>query len=182
MIYNLGDTSHTQNKRSGKMRLIPATLIYLAVLAIAINGCSNTTDNKQNPGTTDQEKFAIGSNEEVSDTTIQASTLASTYMRQEEAANQRYKGKTIKVRGVIGRIDMTKEDIPYIEMSGSGGWNIQCIFPSTWHGDAPNLPIGQLGLIKGRVEGVMDDVSTDPSSIFTTAGRRLTLKDCEIAE
>ena len=182
MVHNIGETLHAQNKLSGEIRRVSAALIYLAVSAIVITGCSNATDNNQNPNTNDQEKFAIGSNEEVSDTTIQASTLASTYMRQEEAADHRYRGKTIKVSGVIGRVDLTKEDIPYIEMSGSGGWNIQCIFPSTWNGAPPVVLIGQHGVIKGQVEGVMDDVSTDPNSIFTTAGRRLTLKDCEIIE
>ena len=164
------------------MRSILIVFICFVTTTLAITACNKTTDDNPDSITIGGEKFAVGSSEEVSDIPIQASTLASAYMRQEDAANERYKGKTIQVKGVIGRVSITKDNIPYITMSGSGGWNIQCIFPSTWSSDTPDTAIGQPAVIKGRVEGVMDDVSPDPSSIFTTAGRRLTMVDCEVIE
>ncbi|MCH8205550.1 MAG: hypothetical protein IH956_00930 [Chloroflexi bacterium] len=128
------------------------------------------------------EKFGLLTTEELAPEPIQSENLASNYMRQTEAADARYKGKVVEIEGLITEVGRTADDVPYIGMTGMAWLLVQCIFPESWTGDLPQLTIAQPAVLRGRVEGLLDNVRVGERQFFESSGVRLTLSDCAVVE
>ena len=108
--------------------------------------------------------------------------LAGDYFRQEEAANAKYKGTVVDIEGRVTEVGQTAEDVPYVGMTGMDWLLVQCIYPEDWTGGLPQLPIAQSAVLRGKVEGLMDNVRVGDRQLFESAGVRLTLSDCSVVE
>ena len=158
---------------------IAVILSFAAVALLTLAACGDSDE----PGAAAaSEKFGLETTQELADATVQSVNLASNYIRQEEAADARYKGKVLTVEGRVTEVGRTAEDIPFIGLTGVSWLLIQCIFPDTFTGDLPELPTGQPAILRGTVEGLLDNVRVGERQFFESAGVRVTLSDCEVVE
>ena len=128
------------------------------------------------------EKFGLSTAGELATGPVQSEHLAANYIRQEEAADARYRGQVLEIEGRITEVGRTADDVPYIGMSGVSWLLVQCIFPESWTGDLPQLTIAQPAVLRGTVEGLLDNVRVGERQFFESAGVRVTLSDCAVVE
>ncbi len=108
--------------------------------------------------------------------------LAADYFRQEEAANAKYKGQVVDIEGLVTEVGLTAEEVPYVGMTGMSWLLVQCIFPEDWTEGPPNLPIAESVVLRGKVEGLLENVRVGERQFIDSAGVRLTLSDCSVVE
>ncbi len=94
---------------------------------------------------------------------ITAQQLYSDYDANEIAADQKYKGKLLKVTGVINSIGTDILGDPYIVLTGGGEyevWGVQCTFPNTksWKDKIATMEKGETWHIKGKCTGYLINV------------------------
>ena len=154
-------------------------LFLLSGLLVAMLSCgessSKTTSDAK--GTKDLGLHATDSSGEKP---IQSMNIGGDYFRQEEAADEKYKGRIINIQGMVTEIGQTAEGVPYIGMSGMAWLLVQCIFPHDWSGDPPDLPKAQIAILRGKVEGLKENVRVGDRQFVDSAGVRLTLSECSI--
>ena len=88
----------------------------------------------------------------------------------------------LEIEGRVTEIGRTADDIPYVGMSGVSWLLVQCIFPDDWTGDVPQLTIAQPAVLRGTVEGLLDNVRVGERQFFESAGVRVTLSSCAVVE
>lgn len=84
---------------------------------------------------------------------ISARSLHAEYETNEIAADQLYKDKTLRVKGILVDIGKDILDSPYVTLKTDGFWNIQCMLSRTEINKAANLRPGQQITVQGRNEG-----------------------------
>jgi hypothetical protein len=92
---------------------------------------------------------------------ITATQLYEEYNANEEAANAKYKGKIIKINGIVNEIGIDRVDTPYVILTGSGQnglFGVQCMFSSKDELKAAQLFEGQSLTIEGICQGFGLDV------------------------
>ena len=91
-----------------------------------------------------------------------AADLARAYDRNEVGADQRFRGKRVRVSGTVEKIGKGVDDSPYVILAGSGSTPVECVFdeastppevgklrPGKWvqlEGTGTGLTIGIAGL------------------------------------
>lgn len=87
---------------------------------------------------------------------ISAADLYSAYEANQVAADQQYKGRLLKVTGVVSSIGKDILGSPYIVL-GSGDewevWGVQCTFPSRYESRIAKLEKGQQVTVTGKCTG-----------------------------
>ena len=158
---------------------VRSTLFLLSGLLIAMLSCgeSSSKTTADAKGTKDLGLHATDSSGEKP---IQSMNIGGDYFRQEEAADEKYKGRIINIQGMVTEIGQTAEGVPYIGMSGMAWLLVQCIFPHDWSGDPPDLPKAQIAILRGKVEGLKENVRVGDRQFVDSAGVRLTLSECSI--
>ena len=158
---------------------VRSTLFLLSGLLIAMLSCgeSSSKTTADAKGTKDLGLHATDSSGEKP---IQSMNIGGDYFRQEEAADEKYKGRVINIQGMVTEIGQTAEGVPYIGMSGMAWLLVQCIFPHDWSGDPPDLPKAQIAILRGKVEGLKENVRVGDRQFVDSAGVRLTLSECSI--
>jgi hypothetical protein len=160
-------------------RLRVVSLLLAAAALVTMQACGGSDEPS---GAGASEKFGLQSSEELAKGPVQSENLASNYIRQEEAADARYKGHVLEIEGRVTEVGRTADDIPYVGMSGVSWLLVQCIFPENWTGDLPQLTIAQPAVLRGTVEGLLDNVRVGERQFFESAGMRVTLSDCAVVE
>ncbi len=95
---------------------------------------------------------------------ITASQLYSEYKANEIAADQKYKGKMLKVTGVVSSIGKDIFGSPYVVLTGGGEyevWGVQCTFSSTYEPQLAKLTKGQQVTVTGKCKGYLINVSLE---------------------
>lgn len=159
-------------------RTLVGTLILTMALVLGCGGSDEPTaaapDSPDDLGLHDTGKTGSAP--------IRSMNLAGDYFRQEEAANAKYKGTVVDIEGRVTEVGQTAEDVPYVGMTGMDWLLVQCIYPEDWTGGLPQLPIAQSAVLRGKVEGLMDNVRVGERQLFESSGVRLTLSDCSVVE
>lgn len=90
---------------------------------------------------------------------ISASQLYEDYESNGVAADQKYKGKVLRVSGVVDNIDRDIMDKIYVTLKG-GEYigDIQCFFAEDHVNKAANLSKGQRITVKGKCDGKLMNV------------------------
>jgi hypothetical protein len=92
---------------------------------------------------------------------VDAWTLVADYKDNEVAADEKYKGKTLKVKGFIGDIKKDITDTMYVILQSGGDFelrNVQCFFANNEKQRLVNLSKGQMITVRGRCDGLMMNV------------------------
>ena len=158
-----------------------AYAIFLVVVVVLAASCGGSDepdavpagDSSDDPGLHDVEPGSAP---------IPSMNLAGDYFRQEEAANDKYKGQVVDIEGLVTEVGVTAEDIPYVGMTGMQWLLVQCIFPEDWTAGLPDLPKAESAVLRGKVEGLMENVRVGERQFIDSAGVRLTLSDCSVVE
>ena len=154
-------------------------LFLLSVLLITMLSCGESSNTTTAEVKTTKD-LGLHDTENSGEKPIQSMNIGGDYFRQEEAADAKYKGRVKKIQGMDTDIGHTAEGVPYVGMSGMGWLLVQCIFPNDWTGDAPDLPKAQIAILRGKVEGLKDNVRVGDRQFVDSAGVRLTLSECSV--
>lgn len=91
--------------------------------------------------------------------TVSAEKLYSDYEDNGVAADGKYKGKVIRVTGVVNNIDRDIMDNIYVTLKGDQYFgDIQCFFSESYVGIASQLSKGQRITVKGMCDGKLMNV------------------------
>jgi hypothetical protein len=154
-------------------------LVLLLGLLITLLSCGDDS-SATTAETDDTNNLGLHDTDSSEGKPIQSMNIGGDYFRQEEAADAKYRGRVINIQGMVTDIGQTAEGVPYIGMSGMGWLLVQCIFPNDWTGEAPDIPKAQIATLKGKVEGLKENVRVGERQFVDSAGVRLTLSDCSI--
>ena len=102
--------------------------------------------------------FRAGIAREEPDYVIDARTLFAEYDADEDAANQKYLGKTIEVSGDINHIDKTTDPVTISLEAGAVMGNLVCELSKTVEVDVTGIEEGEKITIKGSCSGKLLDV------------------------
>ncbi len=102
--------------------------------------------------------FRAGIAKEEPDYVIDARTLFAEYDADEDAANQKYLGKTIEVSGDINHIDKTTDPVTISLEVGAVMGNLVCELSKTVEVDVTGIEEGEKITIKGSCSGKLLDV------------------------
>jgi hypothetical protein len=92
------------------------------------------------------------------DYSLTAAELFDSFQKDEAAANKKYLGKVIEIRGMISSIQSSANNLSIlIEASPTGGVNCSC--SNNGAGPFQNLKKGDTIAIKGRCTGFLMDVN-----------------------
>lgn len=130
------------------------SLAALLVLIIVVLGCGRTRKTSIRP----LNQNSSSTSEPVAPGEIAAEDLFAEYQQDKDAADKKYNGKTIVVRGTV---DTTKVEStnPYITMkTGSLILRVQCIFTKADSSTVSGLTKGQTVRVRGKVFGRIGNV------------------------
>lgn len=98
---------------------------------------------------------------------IPAEQLYAEYDANEIAADSKYKGKTITIRGRLRDIGVDISGNPYLIVGGSGGFEgVQCSFDSRDKSSLANLKKGHAVTVRGIIHGKMIILSMEQSTLL----------------
>ena len=83
------------------------------------------------------------------------------YKASEVEADAKYKGKIIKVTGVVDSIGEDTLHHPYIRLTGGGkhqAWGVRCAFSKKYEPELAQLTIGQTVTVQGKCDGRLINV------------------------
>lgn len=90
---------------------------------------------------------------------VSARELYADYEANGVAADEKYKGKVLRVTGVVNNIDRDVLDKIYVTLSGNDYYgDIQCFFAENHVQTAAQLSKGQTITVKGKCDGKMMNV------------------------
>jgi hypothetical protein len=119
--------------------------LWLAVISVS---CSETTSKT--------ETTVVSSEPEIQ---VTAPELVKEYDANEVAADEKYKGKTVTVSGIIHDIGKDLGDDPYIILSSGEEMeltSVQCMFKDK--GEVAKLSKGQKITVTGKIDGKLMNV------------------------
>jgi hypothetical protein len=90
--------------------------------------------------------------------TVPAPDLIAAYQQNEIAADQRFKGETVVIRGDVNEIAKDILGTPYVTLSREGISAVQAMFPRSSAAPLADLRPGQTIVVQCRVEGKMMNV------------------------
>ena len=160
-------------------------LIWILVLSV-FTACSSGEVSVEGPSEESRVVLAPGEAKKLGDL-VPAAVLASDYELDYMEADSRYKGKVLRVPGLISEIGISGFGIKYIALStGWEGTPIQCMFEDSEF-NLSNLSVMQKVVAAGTIRGLQDSAkvtdSDDVSKLFyTTGAKRVTMSECTIVE
>jgi hypothetical protein len=131
---------------------------YAALLMIVLflAGCSSPDDTTTSKVKNEAPVFYM-----------EATKLASDYAENETAADNKYKGKIVVIKGKIYEIGKDALDQPFIVIGGHafGFGGVQCIFARGKNSSLAALSKGKVVSVKGKVSGKIVFVRIENSSL-----------------
>jgi hypothetical protein len=92
---------------------------------------------------------------------LRVEELLQAYESNEVAADARYKGKTIRIAGIVGDIKKDILNNPYVTVGTGAEFEIpvaQCMLAASSEGKAARLSQGQRIVVQGKVDGLLMNV------------------------
>lgn len=133
-------------KKVTKKVTVCALFALAAVLSVATGGSSEKDKEKK----TKSGKVAA---------TLTADALYRAYKANEVQADSKYKGKVLKVSGVVDGIGKDMLDKPYVSLKTSSPiMTVQCFFSKSHLKTLGNLKKGQELTVKGVCDGKLGNV------------------------
>jgi hypothetical protein len=130
------------------------SLLALALLVIVVLGCGRS----RKTSTANSNQNSPASSAPMSADEISAEDLFAEYQKDKDAADNKYKGKVIVVRGTVdtSKVDSTN---PYITLKTSSLiLRVQCIFSKSDSSTVSGLTKGQTVRVRGKVFGRIGNV------------------------
>jgi hypothetical protein len=176
----------TPQKKSSSTGLILLTILIVVLFAVAAVGILSKgtffiPSRSEPPASTPVSQpgeTSEGPEEEEEETPeetmiqVEASSLISEYMQDVEAADATYKGKQIKVTGLVEYIGVEGEEeaeIPYVYLGGGSKpselFLVKCYFTTSEKTTVEALEILGSIIIQGTCDGYEDDVIIKDCSI-----------------
>lgn len=93
--------------------------------------------------------------------TVNVSEILKSYENNKIKAEQTYKGKRLRIKGVVGSIGSDVLDLPYVTIGTGASFEvtqIQCYFPKENAGQLANLDKGQSLTVEGTVDAYVMNV------------------------
>jgi hypothetical protein len=149
--------------RSRRLEALAHVAILLAALLACKSG-SKGDDSRASPGAARDPAPAA---ESVA--TIKAADILADYKGNEVRGDAKWKGKLVKVVGIVGDIKKDIMDTPYVTVGTGADFEIpmvQCSLKGGQEGAAANLSKGQAVALKGRVSGLMMNVQLDDCEVL----------------
>ena len=137
-----------------KRKLNLNSFVALLVLVFVVLGCGRMRKSSSSPS----NQGSSPASRPAAPGEIAAEDLFNEYQQDKDAAESKYKGKTIVVRGTV---DTMKSETgnPYITMKTSSLiLRVQCIFPKSEASAVSALTKGQSVRVRGRVFGRIGNV------------------------
>tara|TARA_B100001123_G_scaffold444281_2_gene592675 strand:+ start:535 stop:1059 length:525 start_codon:yes stop_codon:yes gene_type:complete len=163
------------------------------IVAISI-GCSS--DNNQSNTDSSNKDSKVGSTaldlklkgELPESLKFTSGIFVNEYMRNKEATDAKFRGKTVEITGVVSTYGTNKKNVAFVNVQGTGGQGgspVQCIFSEPGPKDAfsglqPGLPVSVQGIVEGYQASVKD--VDGQRAMFVAIGDMITLSDCAILE
>ncbi len=128
-------------------------LFAIGMVGAAMNPPKEGERRGSSSGNTPQKKAAAKI-----DFTVSATDLVQAYKDNEVAADVKYKGKALKVTGIVTSIkkDITSEI--YVTLKGTGFRSVQCYFEDSENSKVANLKKGDELTVIGDCHGLMMNV------------------------
>ncbi len=164
------------------MRRTLVCALFLVIVVVLAAACGGSDEPAAAPAGDSSDDPGLHDVGEPGSAPIPSMNLAGDYFRQEEAANAKYKGQIVDIEGLVTDVGLTAEEVPYVGMTGMSWLLVQCIFPEDWTGGPPELPTAESVVLRGKVEGLMENVRVGERQFIDSAGVRLTLSDCSVVE
>jgi hypothetical protein len=139
-------TSQTSLQRMPSMK----KLIFISISAIIIAGIGYAYYLFQKPHQ--------GIADEPSAFKLDAVSLVNDYDKDEKAANEKYLGKVVEVKGVVSEKVKDENGKYNITLQAADLSGVGCEFDTKFQGEIKNLQEGQEVCIKGVCTGVLMDV------------------------
>lgn len=101
---------------------------------------------------------------------IPANQVIADYRNNEVAADAKYNGKTVRVRGVVQEVGVDVLNQPYVSLGGRGGLeSVQCTFPESAKASLMHLSKGRVATVQGVITGkTIGIVSLDHAVLVTS--------------
>ena len=149
--------THPSWTRNVKVAWSAAWLLLAVTFAASQNHTktSRSTSSLSNASDNDRKQDTS------SELHVSAMALVDDYKNNEVAADEKYKGKTLKVNGFIGDIKKDITDTMYVILQSGGDYelrNVQCFFADSEKEKLTQLSKGQVITVEGRCDGLMMNV------------------------
>ena len=132
---------------------IKTLLSILSFLAFAFIAFGSLDDNKNTENDVKEQVKEAPALE------VSSSQLYADYEANGVAADQKYKGKVLKVTGTVNNIDKDIMDQIYITLNGNNViGDVQCFFSDDYVNEAAQLQKGQKITVIGKCEGKLMNV------------------------
>jgi hypothetical protein len=146
----------------GKMRHRESVL-HVVLLLAALLACGKKSKSDSSSDSPAQAESA---------TPVAATDLMADYKANEVRGDAKWKGKLVRVTGVIGDIKKDFMDHPYVTLGSGAPFEIpeiQCSLKDGQEGAAAGLTKGTKGTFRGRVKGLILNVLVDDCELVPTA-------------
>jgi hypothetical protein len=129
--------------------------MWLILIAIIVLASLDAFFGERRQGTKAPAESTTDS-EYMPDITVNSQRLISDYKANEVAADNVYKGKTLKITGIVKSITKDYSDMPHVQISGDfqSYSDIDCSFRKNVEASLSSLRIGQSITILGRCTGM----------------------------
>jgi hypothetical protein len=146
-------------------------LAHVAVLLAALLACKGGSKDDAQPATHAATGAAPApaapATPEVP--AVKAADILADYKANEVKGDGKWKGKTVKVVGLVGQISKDILDHPFVTVGSGAEFEIpvvQCSLASGQEGAAANLSKGQAIAVRGTVTGLMMNVQMEDCEII----------------
>jgi hypothetical protein len=92
---------------------------------------------------------------------VDAAQFFAEYDRDEATADQQYKGRTVRVRGIIRRAGTEPSGTPSVYFGGQKVFAVRCLFPRSAEHDVLQLAPRMIVIIEGQCVGRTEDVTLE---------------------
>ena len=148
------------------MRRHLESLAHVALLLAALLACGGGKKDDGSPGPAATAAAAVAAE---SVPTIKAADILADYKANEVRGDAKWKGKLVKVVGMVGDIKKDILDHPYVTVGTGADFEIpmvQCTLKDGQESAAGNLSKGQAVALRGRVSGLMMNVQLDDCEVI----------------
>jgi hypothetical protein len=107
---------------------------------------------------------------------VTAEELFSAYKADNASADAKYKGKILKVTGIVGSVGKDVLHNPYIRLTAGGkyqAWGVRCVLKKEYEPELARLTIGQTVTVQGKCDGRLMNVLMKDCALVRRNGRQL---------
>lgn len=148
----------------GCFTLVGGFFVLVFILAVIGNMGRQNGQTRNNSTSTNQapaQQAAKAPEPPAPVATVNVSEILKSYENNKIKAEQTYKGKRLRIKGVVASIGSDVLDLPYVTIGTGASFEvpqIQCYFPKENAGQLANLDKGQSLTVEGTVDDYVMNV------------------------